>query len=192
MTYFYIYLAGSIIAVLLIVIRLIIHSVLAFISNEHIFIKNISKIGLYKSFFTGEIQTRSSSYLAITVAIVIDTVLSWVSVFLLTWSLIIMLASNAKMMFNKPPSKIAEVIYPLKHSLLLSPEAIWARCVVIIFFWEQPSLDSIYEELSLVENRVPDFNRKKALELLRDLNHINVLQETSALLADGYQITAKK
>lgn len=72
---------------------------------------------------------------------------------------------------DSAPDVLRKLRYPLGHNPRLSSEAVWAHSFAISILFGEPVQDgsAILDSLARVQENHPDFDRRKALEILGDL-----------------------
>ncbi len=167
----YWYLFGSGACFSLILIRLILVSLFSRMNGDHIFNKNLKKVGMYR-WSTGEIKDTKESRLRVVFITAIDTASSWVGFLILGFKLIIWIGASIRKIFEKLPDNLATISFPLSRTLEITPENVWARLFAMgaLVAASKPSLLEIETALRETKERVVGFNYRFALNCLESLN----------------------
>ncbi len=184
--YLSIYLIGCALVVFLTLFKVVIFWFIGWITKENILNKNLKKLQ------HPDETTFTSKALLFLGAIVLEAALSWVNVLVIIFQIIKMLLNVIREALTTKPEAIKALRFPLRNNPNMSREAVWAylSALQIKVGEKQPNESDLLYSLEEVTDYYPSFNKKIALNQLKDLNIISndiVISTLSELSAAGVE-----
>jgi hypothetical protein len=163
--YLFLYLAGCVLSLILIVLGNLVAGVVGWITRANIVNKNLKKLLPPQTF-----AVKASLLLG---TIAFSVALSWINVLLvLLWQIPVSLFGILRELFSSTPETIKLLRFPLKNNPYLSREAVWAyvQALQIKLGQIQPGESALRASLDEVFGYYPTFDRAKALNKLKALS----------------------
>jgi len=109
--------------------------------------------------------------------------MSWITVPIVIWQIIVTLFSTSRELLTETPNEIKALRYPLSNNPQMSPEAVWAHlCALLLKVGDAPQHEyEIIDSLNEASEIVPSFNQIKALNHLNNLNAYSAEVISSAI-----------
>lgn len=142
------------------------------ISGDEIYIKNMEKIGLCMHPLFGHFENYDIGWVRIAIDLIIAVLLSWVGLYNVLLSALSLARAVSYRVFSEPDS-IKQLMLPLRTSLHVEDEAVWARCFCagLILNGQKPTIEMVSMDLEIHHY----LDRKKCLSHLQflgvDLGH---------------------
>lgn len=167
--YLLIYLLGSLLVVLLILVKLALFHIIDWIIKANILNKNLKKLAKPNNtawYF------RVLKFLGI---LLFESSLSWINVVVVSVQIPYGIVKVLRDLFTPASEKIKELRFPLRNNPKLSPEAVWAYLMALNVKTGEalPKEHDIIVSIEEVLNNRPDFNYQNALDQIDTLQVIN-------------------
>ena len=164
--YLSIYLLGCILVIILTLVKLIIFTIIDWFTKANILTKNLKKIA---------VRDKRPAHRRVLESIgwfILEILLSWINVFVITWQVIIGVLRILRETFNSVPEEIKILRFPLRNNPYLDMEAVWAHMVALDVKFDGKQPDRYYYEDIMNELKInhPTFNFAAAIYKLKSLN----------------------
>jgi hypothetical protein len=164
--YLAIYLLGSALTTVLIVAKLVLHWVLAWITSANILATNLNKLQPVAP--QTSVRRRAGKWLGL---FLLEAALSWINVLAIAWQILSLLLRTARDALSSAPETVQRLRFPLRRNPNLAPESVWAYLLALgIRAGDLPPDEAhLSRQLDDLCSELPHFDRKAALRQLEAL-----------------------
>jgi hypothetical protein len=167
--YVFLYLIGSVLAAILILLKTILFGSLQWITKEHILNKNLRKL------LPPDERTVAAKAMLWLGALLLEVALSWINVVVVLWQIAAGLLRTLRELFSSTPEAIKLLRFPLRNNPRMSRESVWAyvQGLQLRAGERQPSGSELCSTLDEVFDYYPSFDRRVALTQLSSLKIVS-------------------
>jgi hypothetical protein len=178
--YIFIYLLGCSLVIILTFVKLVLFYAIDWVTKGTILKKNLKKL----------MPPDEKSILRKTVAflgiVAIETLLSWINVFVILWQIIAGLFRILRELLTPVPEAVKALRFPLRNNPSMARESVWAYLLALAVKAgeKQPNENQLIDKLDEVCENCPSFDRIDALKQLESLGAIspNTILSTISLI----------
>jgi hypothetical protein len=123
--YLFVYLAGCLVALFVILLKAILQWFLLWISKENVLQKNLKKLE------PPDARSFHAKALTIIGVLLFESLLSWINVVVGIWQIIALPLKLLRARLAAVPEEVKQLRFPLWNNPMLSREAVWAHSVAL-------------------------------------------------------------
>lgn len=184
-----VYLVGIAVFLGLHVVNILLRFIVTRLTGDYIYFKNLEKIGIYRHPFRMAPTTEKPETGAHIFVFGISLLLSWITVLFEIYEIAMVLFGFIASLVRSEPELFKQIAYPLRRNQNLTREAAFARFAALgIVAGTRTTPHGFVEELRDVATRVPSFDCRLALQILRELGVIRdatFFENVESLLFDS-------
>ena len=175
--YILIYLLGSALVVVLVVVRVTLLGFIAWITKSNVIAKNLKKLD------PPDDEGLGQKALTFVVILAFMAAISWIGVAIEVFQIIVALLQILRDAFTSAPEAIKLLRFPLRNNPDMSREAVWAyvQAMRVRSGEKQPDENELLYSLNSLREEHPSFNREAALSQLEGLGVVSSDEISSAL-----------